>query len=287
MEKNEMEQMLNFDIEEYSTIKIIGGILIDYKISKHLNINQLSIYNFIILVKEGYQLYRHDEKSNPQYHTFQHAADVAYITHVLVSHTSLGLNLDDEHKMLLIITALIHDVGHSGYTNTYLINSGDELIKKYGKQSTLERYHIEVGKKIIKESGIFDHISYVKRIKYLKIINDCILATDMQFHKDYLTLQNKMNTMCIILKCADISNCFRSYEIFMKWSNRIINEFTTQSTLELENNLEISLIVTNDLTYKFIKFVALDLFIFVSMYIPEFDTILNNIENNLNKLLEK
>ena len=32
MEKNEMEQMLNFDIEEYSTIKIIGGILIDYKI---------------------------------------------------------------------------------------------------------------------------------------------------------------------------------------------------------------------------------------------------------------
>lgn len=282
--KEELNKLLNFDIEEqeYSPI---GEILNNYNISKHLNVDQMSINNFIIMVKEGYTKYRHNKNNNPQYHTFTHASDIAYITHVLLTHTDLGLHLNEEDKMLLIIIALLHDVGHSGLTNAYLVNSDDELTQKYGKQSTLERYHIEIGKIIIKNSGIFDNISYLKKIEYFQTINDCILATDIAYHKDYMTLQNKINTMCIVLKCADISNCFRSYEIFMKWTNRITNEFINQVTLEKQNNLKQSIIVTNDMTHKFIKYIALELFIFVSTYIPQFDIIINNIQNNLNKLL--
>jgi len=205
--------MLTIDIEKTNYITLIYSILGSYHMSTILNIDEVFIKKFIILVEDGYDKYKHSVNI-PQYHTFYHAIDVALFVHYLLCYTKIGNNLSDEHKLLLIITALLHDIGHSGLTNTYLVNSKDPLCSVYGNSSTLEKYHIEIGTKIIDETGIFDKT--FKKQQYLHIIKECILATDMTFHKDYFVLQNDMDTMKIILKCADISNCCRSPEIFKK-----------------------------------------------------------------------
>lgn len=276
----QLNDMLSLDIENIpQKLDILYNILCFREMEQCLNIDKTMIYKFIILIKEGYIIYKHDKNSTPQYHTFQHALDVTYIVHVLLSYTSIGHTLSNEDKMLLLISALLHDIGHSGLTNTYLNNSNNILIKEYGKESPLERYHIDVGKHIIKESKIFEQITYIKQVKYMNIIEKCILATDIQTYTN-----NSIDTMCTIMRCADISNCFRTFEIFTKWSKRLKLEFIEQVILEVEQGLKQTINVTDDMTKKFVDRIALQLFEQVAITVPEFSIILNNIKDNLSKM---
>jgi len=85
----------------------------------------------------------------------------------------------------LFIAGGVHDLGHPGLTNNYLINSKDELALTYNDQSVLENYHISQAFKIlnhIPDCNIFEMYSN-SSYKLLRnyIIQD-VLFTDMTLH---------------------------------------------------------------------------------------------------------
>ena len=53
------------------------------------------------------------------YHNFSHAVDVAHLMDFMVSDKSMTV-IGDKHKFYLILTALVHDLGHFGFTNKFL-----------------------------------------------------------------------------------------------------------------------------------------------------------------------
>ena len=87
---------------------------------------------FIFRVANGYQ------RQNP-YHTDLHAADVCQS---LLVYTHFGnipkvIGLNDLDLICLFISSAIHDLGHPGYTNNFLINTKNELAIRYNDQSVL------------------------------------------------------------------------------------------------------------------------------------------------------
>jgi hypothetical protein len=60
-----------------------------------------------------------------------------------------------------LVSAIIHDFQHPGYTNQFMINSEHELALTYNDQSVLENFHLSEAFKVIKkpENNIFSGVS--------------------------------------------------------------------------------------------------------------------------------
>ena len=50
--------------------------------------------------------------------------------------------LEAIHIFSLFISAIIHDMGHPGVTNAFMININDEIALQYNDISVLENFHI-------------------------------------------------------------------------------------------------------------------------------------------------
>ena len=62
----------------------------------------------------------------------------------------LQLNIYD--FCVCYLSAACHDVGHSGFTNAYLINTLDPLAIRYNDISVLENYHVSLTYTIMEEA---------------------------------------------------------------------------------------------------------------------------------------
>lgn len=71
---------------------------------------------------------------NP-FHNFVHGLNVMYSSHLLAE--SFAKHLDSQSMFAVILSALCHDVGHTGRTNAFEINSGSELAMLYNDRSPL------------------------------------------------------------------------------------------------------------------------------------------------------
>ena len=100
--------------------------------------------NFIFKVADGYM------RENP-YHTDLHAADVvqSLLLYVMYGNLQKLLELNQIDLISIFIAAGMHDLGHPGYTNNFLINTKNDLAIRYNDQSVLESYHVSEGFNII------------------------------------------------------------------------------------------------------------------------------------------
>ena len=99
---------------------------------------------FIFRVASGYH------RENP-YHTDLHAADISQslLVYYIFGNLQKILDFNDLDLISLFISAAIHDFGHPGYTNNYLINTKNDIAIRYNDQSVLENYHISESFNII------------------------------------------------------------------------------------------------------------------------------------------
>ena len=78
--------------------------------------------------------------------------------------------LEDVFTPLEIFAALfasaIHDAGHPGVTNQYLVNTSSELALLYNDESVLENYHVSTAFKLLQkdECNIIKNFSKEQRI---------------------------------------------------------------------------------------------------------------------------
>eukprot|EP00835_Amoeboradix_gromovi_P001812 NODE_91_length_21779_cov_0.171356.p2 type:complete len:559 gc:universal NODE_91_length_21779_cov_0.171356:405-2081(+) len=196
---------------------------------------------------------------NP-YHNNIHACDVMYTTATFLNHKSLKQFVSDKEYLATIVASCIHDIEHPGVSNIFLIRSKDNLAMIYSDQSVLEYHHCYQGFNIatLPEHNIFEGFNEEEYFEIRKLIIDLVLATDMSKHFDFL---NKFKNMCAInpnlchelhnddnrrfillmaLKCADLSNPAKPFQIYMEWCSRIMEEFFCQGDLEKTLKLPIS-----------------------------------------------
>ena len=105
-----------FEDNRYSLVRI-------YK----LNVQKLQKY---LLAIES--LYR---ASNP-YHNRLHAAFVLQAAHYMMIAGFKQNYMSDMDTLALIIAAVAHDVGHTGVSNMFLINSNSDLALRYNDKVT-------------------------------------------------------------------------------------------------------------------------------------------------------
>jgi len=159
--------------------------------------------------------------------------------------------------LTLLISAIGHDVGHPGVNNAFLVALNAPLAQLYNDRSVLEAFHCAAYSQILRRYWPQAFADIPMR----KLMINSILATDMGLHFKYMidmgNLQEKLDSnddsiegwtpkaleetrdlVCgLLMKCADISNVARKYDVAARWAVILTDEFSNQGAMEKELNL--------------------------------------------------
>ena len=158
-------------------------------------------------------------------------------------------------KLSAIIAAVGHDLDHPGLNEKFLITTKSHLAGLYNNTSVLENHHWRTCVALMHEVGLAGALSLTDRLECETLIQSMVLATDISRQPDFLRqlgnfLDNQMIDMSqaiyrqfmlqIALKCADISNPCRTWNISRLWSYRACEEFYRQGDRESELNIPVT-----------------------------------------------
>lgn len=215
----------------------------------------VNLWNLLNMLEKEY-------KAN-YYHNFKHCVDVTQYVYMLISDPALALLLTPFHKFTLLVSALCHDVDHPGLNNNFLINSHHELANIYNDKSVLENHHASRSSYLMNEgaTNVLCGLTQEQYREFRRQFTQLILATDMANHFSIVskfelkvttstwTSENAedMNLLLrVIIKCADISNVTRPFDVAKRWAALCLEEFSSQGDKEKENNLPISPLMDRD-----------------------------------------
>ncbi|KAE8376721.1 hypothetical protein BDV26DRAFT_230333 [Aspergillus bertholletiae] len=261
------------------------------------------------------------------YHNFRHAIDVlqsvfCFLLHIgaLPPYGSVARDPDVKSPiaslltpfdtLTLLISAIGHDVGHPGVNNVFLVKLNAPLAQLYNDNSVLEAFHCAAFSQILRRYWP----SAFKDKQIRKLLISSILATDMGVHQKFMerlgSLQEKYyengrtvdgwkpqdldmykTLLCgLLIKCADISNVARPWDVAEKWTKILQEEFANQGEMEKEVGMETALFggppeLGN--VYKlatgqigFMSIFALPLFEGVTDILPDMRFTVEHIRNN-------
>lgn len=190
-----------------------------------LNFNTDIILNFVLDIEQEYL-------DNP-YHCFRHAVDVAFYAFCIVF--TLQATISELDRVILLIAALCHDMGHPGRNNLFLINSESKMA--HMGPSILETYSATLADQLIMNLPLGSLESQIRLS-----VRALILYTDMANHFE---LRRALCSRSLLLPCilhaADVSNSTRDWEICRKWSSLVIREFSMQLEDEISLNIPITI----------------------------------------------
>ncbi|KAH3759290.1 3'5'-cyclic nucleotide phosphodiesterase [Pelomyxa schiedti] len=206
----------------------------------------IPVESFRFFVHEVEQLYQANS-----YHNRIHAADVVQcLYYFLVNGLREIIGPTNYLDMFgLIVSGIIHDVGHPGVNNAFLIATENDLALRYNDRSVLENFHSSLGLKIMSSRVTAEWNLSPNDKKYLRsLIINLVLATDMAQHFEIISkfktiledpkrdmMQNKEHRtqlLCVAIKTADISNVMRPHKPMMYWVSQLTQEFYNQGDQE-------------------------------------------------------
>merc|ERR1712166_1300030 len=119
------------------------------------------------------------------YHNCLHGADVLQGLNSLMNDSTLKDALTPTLKFAALTAAVVHDIGHPGRNNKFLIDTSHEIALRYNDRSVLENMHIANALKISEQPGcnIFEKMDSPDARKTIRDVwIDMILDTDMARH---------------------------------------------------------------------------------------------------------
>ena len=318
-------QLFSFESDSFNIFEF------EKNIGKENILPSISIYvlNFYELFDElipynkfehfAYEITKGYHRENP-YHNDLHAADMlqTIFNYTINSKFQITLNLSDLDLLSMFLSAIIHDYGHPGLNNNYLIKTKDSLAIKYNDISVLENYHVSESFNIIlkkPENNIFERLSEDDYKICRKTIIECVLGTDMTLHnKKYHTFKLRLQTenikkgegienffmkqdpinsfnlklefLSFIIHAADISNPTKPLEIYKEWAQRCVEEFFMQGDLEKKLGLPISFNCDRNTVslpksqLGFMDAIVSPLFTVLNEYFPQLSFTLDNLKKN-------
>ena len=221
------------------------------------------------------------------YHSHVHGADVAQALSVFMFGSSnffasrLSASLPADVDVELVVTASIcaaglHDLGHFGVNNAFLVRTGDPLAALYGNTSVLEKHHCARAMELLIDFPFRDR---QEGEFFRKLVTEMILATDLSRHHEMISdppqVSDYRGCLRLLLHAADVSNNARSTKIASQWTERLMEEFYAQGDLERELGLPVTPIMDRHscsvarVQIGFIDVVARPLFVAVCELVGE------------------
>lgn len=286
-----------FAIEEYthghSLFVVSYTLMVKYDFLNKFNISEQILINFLKEVESGYH-------PNP-YHNSLHAADVLQVVHYSIAKGGASEFLRDEETFSVLLSAIIHDYDHPGLNNAFLVNAKSYLATLYNDRSILENHHSAQSFELMKspQFDIFSGMTVEKRKEIRDIVIDVVLATDMGRHAKLVAkfkakLENGIDLkkkedirliLQIIIKVADVNNTSRPTHLYLKWADRIVDEFYKQG--DKERQLELPVTPLMDRTkasmskgqIAFVNYLVIPMFTSFAKLLPKMSFILNYLED--------
>ncbi|XP_037132212.1 high affinity cGMP-specific 3',5'-cyclic phosphodiesterase 9A-like isoform X1 [Syngnathus acus] len=249
----------------------------------------LTVFHIEVDVLQNFLFEVYCHYNNIPFHNFQHCFCVTQMMYGLIWLTDIWSKLDPMDLLILLTSALCHDLDHPGYSNVYQINAQTDLALRYNDISPLENHHCAVAFGILakEESNILKHVT-TEQYKHIRAgMIRCILATDMARHNEILNkfksvqpvfdFRNKDHTevlMKIMVKVSDISNEARPMAVAEPWLDCLLQEFFNQGDAEKLKGLPVTPFMDRDKVSKpssqtsFIRFVLLPLFTEITKLFP-------------------
>ncbi|KHJ34272.1 putative 3 5 -cyclic nucleotide phosphodiesterase [Erysiphe necator] len=204
------------------------------------------------------------------YHNFRHVVDVLQACFIFLiklgrippfpdmkielssQSSTLAETIRPYDALTLLITAIGHDVGHPGVNNAFLTSLNAPLAQLYNDRSVLESFHCAAYSQILR----CHWPSAFRSAEMRQLMISTILATDMGLHFEYMkklarvkediisantSAENstqwspgELRTLAcaLLIKCADISNVARNFEVASSWTLILTDEFSRQATME-------------------------------------------------------
>ncbi|KAI4539239.1 hypothetical protein MG293_010631 [Ovis ammon polii] len=231
-----------------SLVTLLCHLFNSHGLIHHFKLDMVTLHRFLVMVQEDYH------SQNP-YHNAVHAADVTQAMHCYLKEPKLASFLTPLDIMLGLLAAAAHDVDHPGVNQPFLIKTNHHLANLYQNMSVLENHHWRSTIGMLRESRLLAHLPKEMTQDIEQQLGSLILATDINRQNEFLTrlkahLHNKdlrledvhdrHFMLQIALKCADICNPCRIWEMSKQWSERVCEEFYRQGDLEQKFELEIS-----------------------------------------------
>ena len=119
-----------------------------------------------------------------------HAADVLQASHYLMQNPNICDKFSPMDRLILYISAAIHDFDHPGVNNNFMINTQSSQAILYNDKSVLENHHIAASFLVYDVDGN-DFLRHVSRDEYKVFrssVIDCVLATDLSLHFSFVSL---------------------------------------------------------------------------------------------------
>ncbi|XP_070705791.1 3',5'-cyclic-AMP phosphodiesterase 7B-like isoform X1 [Pempheris klunzingeri] len=219
-----------------------------YGLIHHFQLDMVKLHRFLGMVQEDYH------SQNP-YHNAVHAADVTQAMYCYLKEPKLAEQLSPLDVFLGLMAAAAHDVDHPGVNQPFLIKTRHHLASLYQNTSVLESHHWRSTVGMLRESGLLSHLPADMSQDMEQQLGSLILATDISRQNEFLlTFREHLDSqdldlqlashrhfmLQIALKCADICNPCRVWELSRQWSERVCEEFYRQGDLERKFDLEIS-----------------------------------------------
>ncbi|XP_050522194.1 cAMP-specific 3',5'-cyclic phosphodiesterase 4A-like isoform X3 [Daktulosphaira vitifoliae] len=244
-----------------------------YGLMEYFKLDVVQVWKLFSLIEEGYH------STNP-YHNAIHATDVTQAMHCFLQEDKIKNFLTPLEIMASLIAAVAHDLDHPGVNQPFLIATSNHLATLYENTSVLENHHWRSAIGCLLESHVAEKLSPIRR-ELESQISSLILATDITRQPEFLQKFNDhmekneldMNDpklrhfiLQIALKCADISNPCRPWDVSRKWSLKVCDEFFRQGDYERQLGLPVTDICDryNNTVPKiqtvFFKFMVLPLF---------------------------
>eukprot|EP00930_Biecheleria_cincta_P021570 TRINITY_DN15954_c0_g1_i2.p1 TRINITY_DN15954_c0_g1~~TRINITY_DN15954_c0_g1_i2.p1 ORF type:complete len:784 (-),score=133.09 TRINITY_DN15954_c0_g1_i2:48-2399(-) len=197
------------------------------------------------------------------YHNSVHAADVTQSVHALMCDIGFGAFFNDTNKVALLLSAIIHDMGHIGRTNAFHIAMLDEISLTYNDQSVLENFHVSEAFRLMLRTPGMDILSGLAKQQAEQVRKEmisCVLATDMALHmskvSELKTLLDRLGPQpecwisdannasqqlqAMILHAADISSSTKNSSLADEFAKRLKQEFFEQGDEERSLGLPVS-----------------------------------------------
>lgn len=300
----------NWSLDAYEVSKLSGGLPIQAighealrRCCSGINFDQRRVQCFLESVEAMY-----GKEGSVLYHNNVHAADVTHLVCTLLTTMGFGNFFDQIGTLVLVVGAIVHDMGHDGKSNAFHVAVQSHIALTYNDNSVMENYHASQAFKLIKrgagEANIFSGLTGEQITRTRRGIIDVVLNTDMVHHfsntssvKNFIdkldddpadwrsdssalpVLQN------LLLHAADISNPAKPAALSEKWTHLLKEEFLRQGDEEKELRIPVSPLCDRDTVnfgssqVGFIQFIVQPTFSTLSLLQP-LDDIMQEISNN-------
>ncbi|NP_001096444.1 calcium/calmodulin-dependent 3',5'-cyclic nucleotide phosphodiesterase 1A [Xenopus tropicalis] len=237
---------LNEASGEHALKFMVYELFTRYDLTNRFKIPVSNLVSFVEALEVGYSKYK-----NP-YHNLVHAADVTQTVHYIILHTGIMHWLTELEILAMIFAAAIHDFEHTGTTNNFHIQTRSDVAILYNDRSVLENHHVSAAYRIMQddEMNIFINLSKDDWRDLRTLVIEMVLSTDMSGHFQQLktmrsTLQqpegiDKAKAMSLILHAADISHPAKPWDMHLRWTNLLMEEFFRQGDKEAALGLPFS-----------------------------------------------